>query len=105
MWFDAGGEIAAFLAMFEQIPWCVSLRCHLLRARHAERDGYDVSAQTWTSSTSISTAAVISSRQVHSSGECGLCSPVEMFGVGRPRSVSCDPSVPPRIDVSLHSRL
>src|SRR5437870_2820169 len=52
-------------------------------------------AHTCTSSSSTRTAASISSKHVHSSGECGLCSPVERFGVGRPFSVSCAPSVPP----------
>jgi len=50
------------------------------------------------------TAVAISSRQVHSSGECGLCSPVDRFGVGRPNSVKREPSVPPRTIVSFGSK-
>ena len=55
------------------------------------------SPHTCASSTSTRTAVSISSRHVHSSGECRLCSPVDRFGVGRPSSVSREPSVPPRM--------
>ena len=50
------------------------------------------------------TACCICSKQAHSSGEWGLCWPVDKFGVGRPSSVSRDPSVPPRIMVSFGFR-
>src|SRR5947207_1081878 len=43
--------------------------------RFAEHDA-QTPAQTWASSTSTRTAVSISSTQVHSSGECGLCSAV-----------------------------
>lgn len=58
-------------------------------------------AQTLRSSTVTSQASVISSRQANSRGEWGLCWPEERLGVGRPSSVSCEPSVPPRMLPSL----
>ena len=62
------------------------------------------SAQNCASCTSTSVACTISSSEHHSSGECGLCSPVDKFGVGSPSSVKREPSVPPRTMVNRGSR-
>ena len=59
---------------------------------------------TSASATSHSTDSTISSRQAHSRGEWGLWSPQERLGVGRPSSVSREPSVPPRTIVRLAVR-
>jgi len=45
----------------------------------------------------------MSSTQIHSRSLWASCPPVKMFGVGRPSSVSADPSVPPRIAVCFGS--
>src|SRR5262249_29710173 len=63
---------------------------------HSDQEPLGSPDQTWANSTKTRTACSISSRQVHSKGECGLCSPVKRFGVGTPSSVNREPSVPPR---------
>ena len=45
----------------------------------------------------------MSSTQIHSRSLCASWPPVKMFGVGRPISVSAEPSVPPRIAVFFGS--
>ena len=61
-------------------------------------------AQIWINLTTTSKACSISSKHAHSSGEWRLCCPVDRLGVGNPRSVNREPSVPPRTMVNFGSR-
>ena len=53
----------------------------------------------------VAAAAAMSCRLAHSRTEWYSCPPVNRFGVGSPRALSSDPSVPPRIGVEPHRPL
>src|SRR5258708_11333438 len=59
---------------------------------HIER-----SSQTWGRQTSVSTALAMSCRLTHSRWLCTSCMPQKILGVGSPRWVRLEPSVPPRM--------
>ena len=60
-------------------------------------------AQTPARRTSVAAAAAMSCSEAHSRTEWNSWPPVKMFGVGSPRSLRREPSVPPRISVRTGS--
>ena len=62
------------------------------------------SAQSFSSSTTVAAETAMSCTLIHSRTEWNSLPPVKRFGVGRPISVSREPSVPPRIECEASAR-